>query len=43
MTAQADGDFTVLVVCTGNMNRAALGHVLLDTWSTPPVRAARHS
>ena len=33
MTAQADGDFTVLVVCTGNMNRSALGHVLLDTWS----------
>lgn len=24
--------FTVLVVCTGNMNRSALGHVLLDTW-----------
>ena len=25
--------FTVLVVCTGNMNRSALGHVLLDTWA----------
>ena len=33
MTAQADGAFTVLVVCTGNVNRSALGHVLLDTWS----------
>jgi len=25
--------FTVLVVCTGNVNRSALGAVLLDTWS----------
>ena len=27
------GPFTVLVVCTGNVNRSALGAVLLDTWS----------
>jgi protein-tyrosine phosphatase len=33
VTAHADRDFTVLVVCTGNMNRSALGHVLLETWS----------
>ena len=25
--------FTVLVVCTGNVNRSALGAVLLDTWA----------
>ncbi|RZS63460.1 protein-tyrosine phosphatase [Agromyces ramosus] len=25
--------FNVLVVCTGNVNRSALGAVLLDTWS----------
>ena len=25
--------FTVLVVCTGNVNRSALGAALLDTWS----------
>lgn len=32
--AAADDDaFTVLVVCTGNMNRSALGAVLLETWS----------
>ena len=34
--------FTVLVVCTGNMNRSALGHVLLDTWAAwylPPETA----
>jgi len=44
VTAQSDGDFTVLVVCTGNMNRSALGHVLLDTWSDwyLPADTARH-
>jgi protein-tyrosine phosphatase len=26
-------DFTVLVVCTGNVNRSALGAALLDTWA----------
>jgi protein-tyrosine phosphatase len=25
--------FTVLVVCTGNLNRSALGALLLDTWA----------
>ena len=33
-SADAAGEaFTVLVVCTGNVNRSALGAVLLDTWS----------
>jgi protein-tyrosine phosphatase len=43
VTAQADGDFTVLVVCTGNVNRSALGQVLLDTWTDwyLPADAAR--
>lgn len=32
--APPTGDtFTVLVVCTGNVNRSALGAVLLDTWA----------
>ena len=36
--------FTVLVVCTGNVNRSALGAVLLETWADwyLPASTAEH-
>ncbi|MCK8610150.1 hypothetical protein [Agromyces sp. C10] len=33
MTGPAESALTVLLVCTGNVNRSALGHVLLEAWS----------